>query len=69
LLLKKLKSCFITELIELIEPPQIDCQNLCLVLEYMDTDLDQLLKQPDSFNEQHLIKIIYNLLCSMSYIH
>ena len=61
-----MKSPFVTELIEIIKT---ETTNICLVLEYLDTDLDNLLKSKESFSEPHLIKIIYNMLCSISFIH
>ena len=43
-LLKGLKSPFVTQLVDIIYPDRDGCDMLCLVLEKMDTDLDQLLK-------------------------
>lgn len=69
-LLKGLKSPFVTQLIDIIYPDRDGCEMLCIVLEKMDTDLDQLLKSDQkSFTEKHVIKILYSLLCSISFIH
>ena len=38
-------------------------------MEFIDTDLDQLLKHKIDFSEHHLIKIVYNSLCAMSFLH
>jgi mitogen-activated protein kinase 7 len=38
-------------------------------MEYIETDLDKLLKNKSNFNESHVIKIVYNILCSLSFIH
>ena len=35
----------------------------------MDSDLDHLLKHKIPFSEQHLIRIVYNSLCSLQFIH
>mmetsp|Transcript_7867 Transcript_7867/g.12183 ORF Transcript_7867/g.12183 Transcript_7867/m.12183 type:complete len:161 (-) Transcript_7867:345-827(-) len=42
---------------------------VCVVLEFMESDLDQILKHNIDFNEQHLLKIIYSALCSLSFVH
>jgi serine/threonine protein kinase len=70
---------FIPELIDIIcpeskRPSQImakglDLSQICLVMEFFDTDLDQLLKHKIDFSEHHLIKIVYNSLCSMAFLH
>jgi mitogen-activated protein kinase 1/3 len=39
------------------------------VIEFIETDLDQLLKHKIDFSEFHMVKIIYNSLCALSYIH
>lgn len=46
-----------------------DLSQICLVMEYIDTDLDQLLKHKIDFSEHHLLKIVYNSLCALSFIH
>jgi len=38
-------------------------------MEYIDTDLDQLLKHKIDFTEHHLLKIFYNSLCAMAFLH
>jgi|TARA_B110001450_G_C17447478_1_gene410595 mitogen-activated protein kinase 1/3 len=38
-------------------------------MEYIDTDLDQLLKHKIDFTEHHLLKIVYNSLCAMAFLH
>lgn len=38
-------------------------------MEYMESDLDQLLKNQIEFNEGHLKKLIYNALCSLAFMH
>ena len=43
--------------------------NICIVLEYFDSDMDWLLKMQISFSENHLLKLIYNSLCSLAFIH
>ena len=38
-------------------------------MEYIETDLDKILKNKSTFNENHIVKIVYNILCSMSFLH
>ena len=68
---------FVPTLIDIICPSlsvssklsDVDLSQICFVIEFIDTDLDQLLKHKIDFSEYHMIKIIYNTLCSLSYIH
>lgn len=70
---------FIPELIDIICPEVkkstplmakgLDLSQICLVMEFIDTDLDQLLKHKIDFSEHHLIKIVYNSLCAISFLH
>ena len=38
-------------------------------MEYMESDLDLLLKNNIEFSEKHLIKVVYNSLCAMNFLH
>lgn len=38
-------------------------------MEFIETDLDLLLKHKIDFNEHHLLKIIYNILIALSFMH
>ena len=51
------------------EMANLDLMNICLVIEFIDTDLDSLLKHKIDFNENHLTKLLYNTLCSLAFIH
>jgi serine/threonine protein kinase len=46
-----------------------DLSQICIVMEHVDTDLDQLLKNKINFSEHHLKKVIYNSLCSLAFMH
>lgn len=48
---------------------QADLSQICLVMEYIDTDLDQLLKHKIDFKEHHMLKIVYNCLCAIAFLH
>lgn len=48
---------------------KMDLSQICLVMEYIDTDLDQLLKHKIDFTEHHLLKIVYNSLCALAFLH
>ena len=43
--------------------------SLCFVIDYVDTDLDQILKHEIEFSEMHLLKIVYTSLCAISFLH
>ena len=47
----------------------MDLSQICIVMEFIETDFDQLLKNRIDFSEHHLIKLIYNSLMSISFIH
>ena len=51
------------------EMVNLDLMNICLVIEFIDTDLDSLLKHKIDFNENHLTKLLYNTLCSLAFVH
>ena len=42
-----------------------------LVMEYMDLDLKKLLSanEPASFNRDHLLTVLYNMLCAVNFMH
>jgi len=42
---------------------------MCLVFEYVENDIDLLLKKHILLNEHQITKIIYNTLCSIAYLH
>ena len=42
---------------------------ICIVMEYMEADIDQLMKSNMDFTEKHLLLIVYNLLCSLQFLH
>lgn len=43
--------------------------NICLVLDFVETDLDSMLKCQMDLNELHVTKLIYNTLCSLAFCH
>jgi len=38
-------------------------------MELMEQDLNGMLKTNIQFNESHLIKVTYNILCAIAFIH
>ena len=48
---------------------EVDLSQLCIVMEYMETDLDQLMKHQIDFTEHHLLKVVYNTLLAVSFVH
>lgn len=53
----------------IVQGKQYDLMNICLVIEFVDTDLDSLLKHKIDFTENHLIKLVYNILCCLAFLH
>ena len=51
------------------EPDVSNLSNICLVMEYFETDLDQIFKYNIEFKESHMLKIAYNSLCALAFIH
>jgi len=47
----------------------VNLSEICLVMEFLESHLDQLLKCKIDFNETHLVKIIYHSLCSLAFLH
>lgn len=47
----------------------LDLSQICIVMEYIETDLDQLMKHQIDFTEHHLLKVIYNSLIAISFLH
>ena len=43
--------------------------SLCLVLDFVDTDLDQIMKRSVELKEKHMLKIMYGLMCSLCFLH
>lgn len=60
----------IPELIDVYQPEDKDADfNVCLIMEYIQSDLNVLLKNKIDFNERQLLKIIYNALLGISFVH
>jgi len=38
-------------------------------MEYMESDVNKLLKNNIDFTEKHLVKLVYNILCALSFLH
>ena len=43
--------------------------SICFVIEYVDTDIDTLLRNKIIVTENVVLKIIYSSLCSLSFLH
>lgn len=60
----------VPELIDVMQPEDKDAEfNVCMVMEYIQSDLNVLLKNKIDFNERQLLKIIYNSLLGISFVH
>ena len=49
--------------------PEIELNQICIVMDLMENDLNQMLKSDINFSQSHLIRIVYNSLCSLSFLH
>jgi mitogen-activated protein kinase 1/3 len=69
-LMRKLKHPFVVELIEILYPSDPkNFDTLYVVMEYAKSDLKKLIKQNVTLDILHIQTIIYNLLCSIKYLH
>jgi mitogen-activated protein kinase 1/3 len=60
----------IVKLYDILEPSDPkNFKSLYLVLEYAQSDLKKLLKSTMFLTELHIQTLIYNLLCSIKYMH
>ena len=64
------KSSFVPKLYDIITPKQINqVDQFCIVMENIGTDLNRLLKHQIAFSQYHLLKVIYQTLCAMAFLH
>ena len=69
-LLRKLKHPFVVGLIEILMPSNPSTfDTLYVVMEYAVSDLKKLIKSSINLELLHIQTIIYNLLCSIKYLH
>ena len=69
-LMRKLKHPFVVELVELLYPRNpASFDTLYVVMEYAESDLKKIIKSNIHLEMQHTQHIIYNLLCSIKYLH
>jgi serine/threonine protein kinase len=50
-------------------PNVTSLSTICVVMEFIETDLDQILKHKIEFSEHHMLKIVYSALSSLAFIH
>lgn len=69
-ILRKLKHPFVVELIEIIIPKDFNTfETLYLVMEFAESDLKKIIKSNMHLEMIHIQTIVYNLLCSIKYLH
>lgn len=69
-LMRKLKHPFLVELIEILYPSKpATFVNLYVVMEYAESDLKKIIKSNINLEMLHIQTIVYNLLCSVKYLH
>jgi mitogen-activated protein kinase 1/3 len=73
LLQKMENNKFTVKLIEVLQPEvqgnEDVSDEIFIVMEYFKFDLETLLSQSINFSEDHVKKIIYNILSALSFIH
>ena len=65
-------NLFTTKVYDIISPKNLNEMNyIFIVMELIESDLKKLLinTQKIQFDENHVITIMYNLLCAMNYLH
>ena len=69
-LMRKLKHPFVVDLIELLMPTDLETfDTLYVVMEYAESDLKKIIKSNINLEMLHIQTIVYNLLCSIKYLH
>ena len=69
-LMLKLKHPFLVELIEILYPSKPKTfDTLYVVMEYAESDLKKIIKSNINLEMLHIQTIVYNLLCSIKYMH
>ena len=69
-LMRKLKHPYLVELIEILYPSKpATFDTLYVVMEYAESDLKKIIKSNINLEMLHIQTIVYNLLCSIKYMH
>lgn len=69
-ILKQLDNKHIVKLYDVMEPKNLkEFKNIYLVLEPVQSDLKKVLKTSIHLTDLHVQTILYNLLCSLKYMH
>lgn len=63
-------SKYVTKILDIIEPKnKKEYKDLYVVLEYVDADLKKVLKSSLTLTDLHIQVILYNMLCSLKWMH
>jgi len=54
---------------EKLEKESINLNYMCLVMELVESDLNKMLRSQCNFNETQMMRIIYNILLALAFIH
>jgi len=69
-LLRRMKHPYVVELLDIIEPSDRSSFDvLYIVLEYAESDLKKVIKSAIHLQILHIKTVIYNIVCSVNYIH
>lgn len=69
-LLRKLKHPYVIEIFDMLEPENPnDFNTIYIVLRLSESDLKKVIKSAIHLQVKHIQTIVYNLLCSLKYLH
>ena len=69
-LLRKLRHPYVVELIEILEPKNLESfDTLYVVMEYAESDLKKVIKSSINLGIVHIQTIMYNLILAIKYLH
>lgn len=69
-LLRRLKHPYVVELLDVIEPSNLEkFDTLYVVMELAESDLKKVIKSAIHLQLKHIQLVVYNLFCAVRYLH
>lgn len=68
-LLQELNHENLLKLVDFLPPATPDFKDFCFIVEYMETDLGQVLRSKQELSEEHCQYLSYQMLRGLSYLH
>lgn len=65
------RNVFTTALVDIIYATDEDANHIFLVMDYIESDLDKVLKSAKKikFTDDHIITLIYNIISALNFLH